>query len=63
MEDEGKVTPAVGEELICLNANVAVNPSYLLCAPGDGNVYLNNFGDDLTDHPHAVTAAGWPPPW
>ncbi|GAA0451124.1 hypothetical protein [Streptomyces olivaceiscleroticus] len=31
-----------------------VNPSYLAYAPGDGNVYLNNFGDDLSGHPHAV---------
>ncbi|MGK5630232.1 hypothetical protein [Streptomyces sp. URMC 123] len=53
-EDEDKAIPPVGEELICLNANVAVNPSYIVYAPGDGNVYLNNFGDDLTDHPHAV---------
>lgn len=53
-EDEDKMTPAPGEELICLNANVAVNPSYLVYAPGDGNVYLNDFGDDLTDRPHAV---------
>ncbi|MEV5479261.1 hypothetical protein AB0L66_44225 [Streptomyces sp. NPDC052207] len=53
-EDEDKVLPAAGEELICLNANVAVNPSNLVYVPGDGNVYLNNFGDDLTDRPHAV---------
>lgn len=53
-DDEDKMTPAGGEELICLNANVAVNPSYLVYAPGDGNVYLNNFGDDLADRPHAV---------
>ncbi|MET7737499.1 hypothetical protein ABZT02_40195 [Streptomyces sp. NPDC005402] len=53
-EDEAKVTPAAGEELICLNANVAVNPSYLAYALGDGNVYLNNFGDDPTYRPQAV---------
>ncbi|MFC9282216.1 hypothetical protein [Streptomyces collinus] len=53
-EDEEKTRPALGEELICLNANVAVNPSYLVYAPGDGNVYLNDFGDDLMDRPHAV---------
>jgi hypothetical protein len=53
-EDEAKMTPAVGEELICLNANVAVNPSYLAYAPGDGHVYLNDFGDDLTYRPQAV---------
>ncbi|MGY5014438.1 hypothetical protein ACWCY6_41290 [Streptomyces sp. 900105755] len=53
-EDEDKVRPTAGDELICLNANIAVNPSYLVYAPGDGNVYLYNFGDDLTDRLHAV---------
>ncbi|MET8788045.1 hypothetical protein [Streptomyces sp. NPDC004589] len=53
-EDEDKMLPAAGEELICLNANVAVNPSNLVYVPGDGHLYLNNFGDDLTDRPHAV---------
>ncbi|MET7479056.1 hypothetical protein ABZT17_32485 [Streptomyces sp. NPDC005648] len=53
-EDEKKMRPTPGQELICLNANVAVNPSYLVYAPGDGHVYLNNCGDDLTHHPHAV---------
>ncbi|WP_316769381.1 hypothetical protein [Streptomyces sasae] len=53
-EDEDKMRPTAGDELICLNANIAVNPSYLVYAPGDGNVYLNNFGDDLTDRLHAV---------
>ncbi|MFE1914473.1 hypothetical protein [Streptomyces anandii] len=40
-----------------MNANVAVNPSYLVYAPGDGNVYMSNFGDDLTDHPQAVAGS------
>jgi hypothetical protein len=46
------------EQLICLNANTAVNPSYLAYAPGDGGVHVRNFGDDLTSYPQAVPGGG-----
>lgn len=46
-EDESVVGPGIGEELVCIHPNVSVNPSKLAYSPGDGTVYLTDFGDPI----------------
>ncbi|MFF7274781.1 hypothetical protein [Streptomyces griseorubiginosus] len=44
--DDSAVKPLPGEEMVCLNPNIAVQPCWLAYAPGaDGKVWFTEFGD------------------
>ncbi|MGW1620866.1 hypothetical protein [Streptomyces sp. NPDC002172] len=44
--DDHVVRPLPGEEMVCLNPNIAVQPCWLAYAPGsDGSVWFTEFGD------------------
>ncbi|MFK0173311.1 hypothetical protein ACIQU5_31475 [Streptomyces sp. NPDC090306] len=43
-----RAMPRKGEELVCLYANVAVQPSWLVYSPGDGSVVHTEFGEGFS---------------
>ncbi|WLW51597.1 hypothetical protein [Streptomyces sp. YU58] len=48
-DDDPEVRPRPGEEMVCLNANIAVQPCRLVYAPGDGPVRFTDFRDSPLD--------------
>ncbi|MEU6228251.1 hypothetical protein [Streptomyces sp. NPDC047042] len=47
--DDPAVKPRPGEEMVCINPNIAVQPCWLVYAPGDGAVWFTEFGQSPLD--------------